>query len=142
MGTFEYSDSAEKKFEKSQQKLQALYKGTGYKGTESVVIGVDMGSKPSFSDSVLYDKKFGLYLPVKKWNGLIMIPSSTLSTTASEPVLGLYTGPWDIGISCMMTDLIAAGFYNKRLAEQMYLASRVFDHNLAVRARQHRMRVR
>ncbi len=55
-----------------------------------------------------------------------------------------YWSPWRIGVYCMLKELVANnnGFYSTRLAEQMYLASRVFEHNLAVRARQHGMRVR
>lgn len=99
-----------------------------------------VGSKPSFSGSVMFDKKTGLYLPIFKFDKESAVGYTNASFDTTR--VPRYTGPWDLGVFCMLKDLMGAGLCNMRLAELMYTASRVFEHNLATRARQHGMRVR
>lgn len=107
-------------------------------------LGVDMSNSPSFTASTVFDQKSGLYLPAKKWDGAITIPTEALSnaTTTTDFSKQGYWSPWRLGVSCMQIDLSKGGFWSMRLAEKMYLASRVFEHNLAMRAHQHGIRVR
>lgn len=101
--------------------------------------------KPSFTDSVMFDQKTGLYLPVSKFDMGIDIAKSkdfsavgytNCTSTATLPPIT----PWSLGVAMMAMELANTGFYSRRLAELMYTASRVFEHNLAVRARWHKMR--
>lgn len=81
-------------------------------------MGVDLGVGTSFSATAM-----------------------TNMTTTTVTSAFTYTS-WGLGVACMAMGLCGCGFYTKRLAELMYTASRVFEHNLATRARQHGMRVR
>lgn len=130
------------------KKCQSKMKGKGGRtvdkfGVDKLIketLSVPDWKKPLLWNSAVWDKKSGLYLPVSKFN--MEIDSAVgYSNYTSASTLPPVT-PWSLGVAMLGMELVDAGFYSKRLAEQMYLASRVFEHNLAARARQHGMRVR
>jgi hypothetical protein len=46
---------------------------------------------------------------------------------------------WGMGVVATFNTLMKCGICSARLAELLYTAGRVFEHNLQVRARQHRL---